>query len=257
MQILIKKSEFYTEFFHCLLHYYKVIKKVIMNPRIIPATIRKTIIYGIVIFFEVIPAKAQTDSLTNRSPFLYPEFRKSTIKLKTGETAAADMNYNTITQKMTFSQNGKLTDLNKPEAVDTIIIQDRKFIFHNHAFLEILVNSGISLYIQHKSELKSSGRPGAYGTTSHTLPPTSISTLYSENKGYDLTVPENFTAVPSSFYWVKINNKMRRIDSEHQFLKLFPKNGAEIKQFIDKNNINIKNQEDLIKLITYCNSLKG
>ncbi len=219
--------------------------------------IRKMIISVIIIFCEVTKLTAQTDSLIKRSQFLFPDFSMSVVKLKTGETIIANMNYNTITQKMTFSQNGALTDLNKPEAVDTILLQNKKFIFYKNAFLEILVNARVSLYIQHKNDFKSSGRPGAYGTTSHTLGPTSVSTLYSENKAYDLNVPENFSVVPSPFYWVRINNVMHRIDSERQFLKLFPKNGEEIKQFINKSDINIKKQEDLLRLVKYCNDLIG
>jgi hypothetical protein len=200
---------------------------------------------------------AQTDSLINRSQFLFPDFSRSVVKLKTGKIITAMMNYNTITQKMTFSQNGTLSDLNKPEAVDTILIQNKKFIFYKDEFLEVIVNARISLFIQHKSDLKSSGRPGAYGTTSHTLGPTSVSKLYSDNEGYDLNVPENYSVVQSPWYWMKINNTMSRIDSERQFLKLFPKNVEEIKQFIYKSDINIKKQEDLIKLVTYCNNLIG
>jgi len=200
---------------------------------------------------------AQPDSLISRSQFLFPDFSRSVVKLKTGKIITAMMNYNTITQKMTFSQNGTLSDLNKPEVVDTILIQNKKFIFYKNEFLEVIVNARVSLFIQHKSDLKSSGRPGAYGTTSHTLGPTSVSKLYSDNKGYDLNVPENFSVVQSPWYWMKINNTMSRIDSERQFLKLFPKNVEEIKQFIYKSDINIKKQEDLIKLVTYCNNLIG
>ena len=218
---------------------------------------RKVIIIGIVIFYEAIQVMAQTDSLIKSSQFLFPDFSMSVVKLKTGEIITSMMNYNTITQKMTFSQNDALTDLNKPEAVDTIILQTKKFIPYNNAFLEVLLNARVSLYIQHKSDFKSSGRPGAYGTTSHTLPPTSVSTLYSDNKRYELNVPENFSVVPSPFYWIKIDNTMSRIDSKHQFLKLFPKNEEEIKQFINKSNINIKKQEDLLRLVKYCNDLIG
>jgi hypothetical protein len=219
--------------------------------------IKNIIISLIIIFCKVTQLAAQTDSLIKRSQFLFPDFSMSVVKLKTGQTITANMNYNTITQKMTFSQNGTLTDLNKPEAVDTILLQNKKFIFYKNAFLEILVNAKVSLYIQHKSDLKSSGRPGAYGTTSHTLGPTSVSTLYNENKAYDLNVPENFSVVSSPFYWVRINNVMYRIDSERQFLKLFPKIGEEIKQFINTSHINLKKQEDLIKLVNYCNNLIG
>jgi hypothetical protein len=122
--------------------------------------IRKVIIIGIIIFYKVMQVTAQPDSLISRSQFLFPDFSRSVVKLKTGKIITAMMNYNTITQKMTFSQNGTLSDLNKPEVVDTILIQNKKFIFYKNEFLEVIVNARVSLFIQHKSDLKSSGRPG-------------------------------------------------------------------------------------------------
>lgn len=218
-------------------------------------SLRKWLIIGIVIFYNAIIVTAQTDSLSKNSQFLFPDFSKSVIRLKTGEIITANLNYNTVTQKMTFSQNGSLTDLNKPEAVDTILLQNKMFIPYKDVFLEILLNARVSLYIQHKGDLKSGGRPGAYGTTSHTLPPTSVSTYYSDNKSYELNLPENFSVVPTPLYWIKIDNTMTRIDSKRQFLKLFPKNQEELIQFIDRSDINFKRQEDLIKLVDFCNSL--
>jgi len=206
-------------------------------------------------FCQVIPAVSQTDSVIRSSQFLFPEFSIALLKLKTGEIVKADMNYNTITQKMTFSQNGSLSDLNKPEAVDTIIIQNKKFIPFRNAFLEVLVNDRIPLYIQHKSNLRSGGRTGAYGTKSQTLGTNTISTLYSENKTYDLSLTENFNVVPSPLFWIKTINEMHRIDSEHQFIKLFPKREEQIRQFIKEYTISFKKQEDLIKLVNFCNGL--
>jgi len=217
--------------------------------------IKRWIFFGLIMLCKAVQLTAQNDSIIKSSQFLFPDFSIGVVKLKTGEIIKANMNYNTITQKMTFSQNGELTDLNKPEAVDTIIIQNRQFIPFKNGFLEVLVNAKVSLYIQHRSDLKSSGRPGAYGTTSYTVGSTSVSTLYSKNNSYDLNVPENFSVVPSPSYWIKINNNLHRIDSERQLMKLFTKNNEEIKQFIKENNINIKKQEDLLNLVDYCNGL--
>ena len=199
---------------------------------------------------------AQSDTAASRSQFLYPAFSKCIVKMKTGQTITADMNYNTVSQRMTFMQNGQMMDLNKPETVDTIIMNNRKFVYYNKVFLEILTLSKVSLFMQHKSELRSMGRQGAYGTTSQTLPPTSVTTLYSENKSYDLKIPENYRVAPSPIFWVEVNGRMHKILSEKQFLKLFPGDSEKIEQYIDKNNIHINDRNGLMLLIDFCNNEK-
>jgi hypothetical protein len=155
---------------------------------------------------------------------------------------------------MIFYQNGTLKTLNKPETVDTIILQNAKFVFNENAFYEVLLNAPVSLYIQHKSDLISPGKPSAYGAPSETAASTSISQLYND-KAYNLKLPESYKVTPASVYWIRFNNVMQKFSSERQFIKIFPTKSDEIKKYIKKSNINIKKQNDLIRLVTYCNVL--
>ena len=157
-------------------------------------------------------ATAQTESTANLPQFLYPEFIKCIVKMKSGESHTALMNYNTVTGKMVFYQSGVLMELNKPETVDTIFLQNAKFVFHEKAFCEVLVNAPISLFIQHKSDLSSSEKPSAYGAASQTSASTSVSKIYND-KAYNLKLPENFKVIPSPVYWVKMNNVMYKIET--------------------------------------------
>ena len=208
-----------------------------------------------VLFFNAGPLKAQTDSTANLPQFLFPEFTASVVKLKTGTSFSAKMNYNTLSEKMTFYQNGVLLDLNKPESVDTIIIQNRQFIYNENAFFEVLLNAPISLFIQHKSGLESLGREGAYGTKSQTVGPVSVSKLYSNGNTYNLKIPEDFKIIPSTVNWIRLDSVMHKFLTERQFLKLFPSKKEQLKQFINQSELNINKPDDLIKLVTYCNQL--
>jgi hypothetical protein len=218
--------------------------------------IRKIAIFVTVFLFTVIHLSAQTDTLANLPQFLLPHFTTTVMKLKTGVSLSAIMNYNTLTGKMTFYQNGTFMDLNKPETVDTIYLQEKKFVFIEKAFYEVLVSAYVSLFIQYRSDLRSSGRPAGYGTTSQTIGPTSVSTLYSSNNNsYNLKLPENYKVTPSQVNWIRMNNVMYRFQTERQFLKIFPAKENEIKQFIDKFKLNLNEKDDLIRLVNYCNGL--
>jgi hypothetical protein len=213
----------------------------------------KRFIPGIFLLCIVLKANSQTDSTANLPQFLFPHFDSSVVKLKTGVNLAACMNYNTLTEKMTFYKDGSLMDLNKPETIDTIIINNKKFVFLDNAFYEVVLNAPVSLFIQHKSDLKSTGRPAALGTTSQTIGSTSVSKLVGENKSYNLKLPENFKVTPFDVYWVRINNEMHRFLNVRQFLNIFPTKEKELKEFIDQNKIKFNKSGDLIKLGHYCN----
>jgi hypothetical protein len=217
-------------------------------------TIRMKTIFVIALLCLSMQSIAQTDSIRNLQQFLYPDFARGVVKLKSGPNRAAMMNYNTVTGKMIFYQDGQLLDLNKPETVDTIFLQTAKFVFIENEFYELLVNAPVTLFIHHGSNITSSGKPAAYGTPSETASSTSISKIY-DDKTYNFKLPENFKVTPSPVYWVRMNNVMYKFASERQFLKIFPTKVAEIKNFINQSNINVKKQDDLIKLVTYCNTL--
>lgn len=214
----------------------------------------KRTLVAMALLFMVIQLSAQPDSIANRPQFLYPEFTRSIVKLKSGDSRAAMMNYNTVTGKMIYYQEGVLLDLIKPENVDTIYMQNTKFVFHENEFYELLVKAPISLFIEHKGNITPAGRPAAYGASSETNSSTAISQVYTDQT-YNFKLPEDLKLTLSAVNWLRINNVMYKFVSERQFLKLFPTKAAEIKKFIHQTDINFKRRNDLIKLATYCNTL--
>lgn len=201
------------------------------------------------------PLIAQTDSLVNLPQYLFSHFDNSIVKLKTGELSKTAMNYNTLTEKMTFYQNGALLDLVKPETVDTISIQKRLFVPFENAFYEVILKAPISFFIQHKSDLVSEGRPAALGTTSQTVGITSVSKLVGDRNSYNLKLPENFKVKPYEIYWVRMNKEMHRFLNERQFLKIFPAKADEIKDFINQSDLKIYKPDDFLQLANFCNKL--
>jgi hypothetical protein len=198
---------------------------------------------------------AQTDSIANLPQYLFLNFDTSSVRLKTGESFKAVMNYNTLTEKMTFYQNGTLLDLIKPKTIDTICIQNRLFVPIEKSFYEVILNASIAFFIQHKSDLISTGRPAALGTTSQTSGITSVSKLIGDENSYNLKLPENFKIKPYEVYWVRMNKEMHKFLNEHQLLRIFPANENEIKDFINQSHLKINKPGDLLKLAHFCNEL--
>lgn len=218
--------------------------------------ISKMTTFALFLLCIITPLRAQTDSLANLPQYLFTHFDTSAVRLKTGEFSKAYMNYNTLTEKMAFYKKGVLLNLIKPETVDTIWIQNRLFVPFENAFYEVIVIAPISLFIQHRSDLTAVGKPAAYGASSQTTSSTTITKLYSD-KAYNLKLPQDLKVTHSTVYWVRMNNVMYRFMTERQLLKIFASKEDELKKFIKKSNLDIiKNQDDLIKLIIYCNKIK-
>lgn len=200
---------------------------------------------------------AQTDSLQNPTQFLFPEFSRSTVKMKVDKDLTIMLNYNIVTEKMVFFQKGQLFDMINYETVDTIYMQNRKFIPYGKVFYEVLVIAPVSLFIQHKGEVQTPGRPAAYDGTSQVSSSTYInwSQIGTGSNVYRMRSKPDIIINDKSLYWVRKNNTMFSFLNEKQLLKIFPERKNEIRQYIKKNLLNTENSDDLIRVINYCNSL--
>lgn len=70
-----------------------------------------------------------------------------------------------------------------------------------------------------------------------------------------MDVPPSVEITPSSVFWVRKNDDFVKFSSEKQFLEIFPEHKAELKEYIEKENINIKSREGIISLGNYCNKI--
>lgn len=213
------------------------------------------IILIVAICSMAIQLTAQTNSNGNFLQYLFPDFTKGLVRMKTGNSYNAVLNYNTVTENMVWEKDGKLLDLTNMESVDTIFLQNRKFVPSNEVFFEVLVKAPISLFIQHKSNLVQAGSPSGYGTTSQTASIKNLSSVSLKSGTYNLEIPSEYDIKPSPVFWIRKSNIMFSFLNKRQFLKIFPGESNEIEKFIKQNHINIENPDDLVNLVNYCNQI--
>lgn len=175
--------------------------------------------------------------------------------MKNGTVTSTLMNYNVLSEKMVFEQSGKYLDLTNSESVDTIYLHNTRFIPMVNTFLEVVAESSIPLYVQHRGDLMSPGKASAYGGTSQTTSSTSYSTVFTDNKTYNINLPAGYSVDKTAIYWVMINGKLEKFLNERQFLRLFKSNETVIRAFIRENNISFNNRSDLIKLLYFCSGV--
>ena len=197
----------------------------------------------------------QTTSKGDMPQYLFSEFAGSEVLMKSGVINTPVMNYNTVTEKMVFLNNDKYYDMTNPESVDTVILNECKFIPVGKAFYEVLVAKPIALFIQHKGNLMSAGKTVGYGGTSQVASATYISSIELSGIQTNLTLPDDYIVNPALIYWIRIGEKWSDFTNEKQFISLFPDKSAQIKSFIKENRIKIDKPENLIRLVRYVATL--
>jgi len=217
--------------------------------------IKSRILIFLFIISFYIPLNSQTNSDGTSPQFLFPDFYMSKVRMKNGQSQSVNLNYNTISEKMVYEKEGKLYDMVNSMMVDTVFLQNCKFVPVGNVFYEVLLVAPVSLFVQYKGELLSPGAPAGYGGTSQVSNTKMMTSVDLSSGHYNLKLPADFKVKVDAIYWIRKGNDTYSFVNERQFLKIFPDKESQFKQFIKQNRIRIDKLPDLVKLIEYCNEL--
>jgi len=185
------------------------------------------------------------------SHYIFPEFVKGTVLMKSGVKNLTMLNYNALTEEMIFDTNGKKLAIARLEDIDTVYIEDRKFFPMGDKFVELIYRNKIELYAAHKCSVVDPGKPAAYGGTSQTSSTTSYSSLVAGGLAYQLKLPDGYTTKPYNNYWLKRDGKMTLFISLRQLSKLFDDKSDRFKKYVKEHKVEFDKGEDLAELIKY------
>jgi hypothetical protein len=206
-----------------------------------------------VVFLLLTASAGAIAQSTSPSPFIFPEFVKGTVLQKGGAAVEALLDYNIISQEMMFDNNGTKLVLDQ-DNIDTLYIQDRKFIPARQVYFEKLTNTAIPLYVQYKSTAVPPGPSDRIGGGSNQVGGAVISKKTIENADkYSMKLPEGFKLKNEDAYWLQKGGQFSPANDLKKVIKLFPSKGEQITAFVKENNIDLTSKADLIKLINFCN----
>jgi hypothetical protein len=211
------------------------------------------ILSSVLLLFTALSLLAQTNSDGSSPQFLYSEFTTGKVKMKNGKIQTTSLNYNTVSEKMVYEKNGDLYDMINTELIDTVFLQNSKFIPVEKVFHEVLLAATISLFVQHKGEILPPGTPAGYGEPSQVSNTKLMSSVQLSSGYYNLKLPADFIVKVDPVYWIRKDSVMYSFVNERQFLKIFPGKEPELKQFIKQSKIKFDKEIDLLKLIEHCN----
>ena len=194
----------------------------------------------------------QSNYADQSSQFIFKDYAIGEVLMKNGNKHSARMNYNAVTEKMVFEQNGQLLDLANLNTIDTVYLHGKKFTPVKGAFFEKIETTPIPLFVQHKRKLVRSKKKVGFGETSE------LATTYgyssAELDGYNLNLPliDNYEVTINPIFWVLKDGSMKSFSTERQLLKIFSKKKNEIKEYIKNEKLNIEDIDDVTKIITFC-----
>jgi hypothetical protein len=210
---------------------------------------------AIILYFTGM-VSGQTASDGTMPQYLYKDFGKSVILMKGGQIQSALMNYNTITGMMVFEKDDKYYDLINQQLIDTVYLQETRFIPVGKVFYEVLVTGPVVCFIQHNGNLMAPGKQVGYGGTSQVASTDYITNINLSGGQYNLEIPSDFIVRQSAVYWIRKGTEMQSFLNEKQMLKLFPGKADQIKSFIKENHLKIEKPEDLAMIIRFAGSLQ-
>ena len=176
-------------------------------------------------------------------------FSKGKVLLKTGAVSEQVLNYNILTNEMIFNNDGKMLAISDPKGVDTVFIQNRKFVPVNDKFYELLAAGPAPLFLEFTYKIDEPPVSVGYGNASQTTNATSVSSLVSRGQAYEIKLPDDFKVVPGYSYWIRKDDKYFKITNAKQLTSLFPEKKDAINDFVKKNKTNFSKRDDLILLV--------
>jgi hypothetical protein len=192
---------------------------------------------------------------TEISHYIFPEFMKGTVLMKSGVKNLTMLNYNSLTEEMIFDSNGKKLAIAHVGEIDTIYIEGRKFFPLHEKFVEIIYHNKFDVYACHKCSVVDPGKPAAYGGTSQTSATTSYSSILSGGQAYELQLPQGTETKPYTEYWLKKEDKLVQFVSLRQLSKIFSDKADLFKKYVKENKVDYDKQETLIAVVKYMEGL--
>lgn len=182
---------------------------------------------------------------------LFDDYVEGKVILKNRQEVATKLNYDTANKKMMYLQNGEQMILINIAQVDSVYIDDRKFISLYGFFLEVVELKQGDIFIDWTIKDRYKGNRGAYGQVTQNKVE-SINTAFWTNSEYQNQSVEVVERENSNSYWFYKDDKPLKCKNINDLIKIFPERRKDILAFVKENGIDFKRVSDAVELLGYC-----
>lgn len=201
---------------------------------------------------KVIPVEQQ---------YRYPLFQKGKVVYMNGTFTAATFNYNNLLGEVQFinSQGDTMAIAGEP-SLYSVSVGESVYLYNEaEGFLEVVQEfDAMKLGKRKKLEFSGADKVGAYGQASGASSIRNTSTIISNNsqqyslaqKG-DVVFSEKLT-----YFLVDERNQFHRANKPN-ILRVFPKHRKTISSYMKEHSLDLDKEQDLVKLLRFCTTLKA
>lgn len=189
--------------------------------------------------------------------YRFAEFTNGIVKKKNGTISKARLNLHIYIGEMQFiDAQGDTLAIAQPEVVDNIQIGEyTRFVFADKGYYELVGESpagklGKRITVQIANDKKT-----AYGQSDPTGSQHQVSNAMLDSRrmvtlSYDVEVRKT-----TSYYWIDNNNKAVPVNRKSASKLVEKQKQARLQAYMNENNTNFNNEEDLRKLLAYAAAL--
>lgn len=182
------------------------------------------------------------------SKYLFPEFTDSYVYYKDGRVFQVPTNYDLFGNKFIFiDKDNEQKEFSEPNMILSIKVGTRTFIPTSGNEAAEIIQDTPRLLVQYIGD-KRIKKDLTFGGKSETASVDAYSNLiYGTGDNEKNTV---LVKIDYQFY-IEKNKRLKRFSTEKQFLKIFPKQKEQIKQYINENKVDFGSIEQVIKLCNF------
>jgi hypothetical protein len=214
----------------------------------------RKILFAIICGMITLSGSAQSiQENVNTKPLLFETFINGVVLMKSGAVEQSPLNYNTDNQSVVFIKDEKYMVLDDLDNIDTIYIQQKKFVPVNNAIYQVVSQDGpVALLLSFSNKIQplistadhNGSSKQAQSQVSNTVTDSYTTKLFRGN--YSVEIHRH--------YWFKKNDKLYRVTPKRQFVNSFTSKARNtVENYIAAENINFDYEPDLIKLVAFCN----
>lgn len=188
--------------------------------------------------------------------FLFDEFVPGRVLMRNGAHIDIPLNYDASNNHMLYLQDGKQIILLNTQEIDTIYIDNRKFIPINRAFLEIckLPNGLLSINWQLREVFK--GYRGAYGQIIQSHVESVNTNAFQPGTSYELQRADVTVCKNKNQYWVMIGGRPHKFTNKKTLFRLFLAHKKELESYWNLHNCSFDKPALIMIFIDYCLGLQ-
>lgn len=187
------------------------------------------------------PSSILTEDKVQGSPYLNKDFVLGDVIIDKYKFAGVPLRYNIYNDDIEYQKDNNILAIANPQEVKRIFIGDLAFVYNAY----LLSNEKAYGYFQLLNEGKANVLKKH--EVSYQMP--------TAEQAYTPAAPPRFIDLPDKLF-VKIgNNPAQKYTNTKKLLVIFGDKKAEMEKYLKKENLNIKKEEDLVKLILFYNSL--